>query len=163
MRELSCLEARQLELQAALAKVPSAALLTTVSRQTFVIDGDVSTATAALRHAVVELRASAAPYNSWLELRGGGRAFTLLAVTRVGWLDPTRVTLASEPSGGTRVSVVGWSAGLPPLTVPAAPLLNVLLFFVPFLGVSWVRTAKLEKAMLAQAVPNSAPGDATIK
>ena len=162
MRELSCLEARQLGLQAALAKVPSAAWLTTASRQTFVVNGDVGAAAAALRRAVGELR-GAAPYNSWLELRGGGRAFTLLAVTRFGWLDPTRVTLAPEPSGGTRVRMVGWSAGLLPLTVPAAPLLNVLLCLVPSLGVSWVRTAKLKKALLTQAGPNSAPGDATIK
>tara|TARA_B100000683_G_scaffold121529_1_gene119398 strand:- start:2 stop:280 length:279 start_codon:yes stop_codon:yes gene_type:complete len=67
-------------------------------------------------------------------------------------------TLAPEPSDGgrTRVRMVGWSAGLLPLTIPAAPLLNVLLCFVPFGGVSWLRTSKLKKAMLAQA---SAPGD----
>ena len=46
--------------------------------------------------------------------------------------------------------------GLLPLTIPAAPLLNLCLFFVPFAGVSWLRTSKLKKAMLAQA---SAPGD----
>ena len=76
----------------------------------------------------------------------------------IGWLDPTRITLAPEPSDGgrTRVRMVGWSAGLLPLTIPAAPLLNLCLFFVPFAGVSWLRTSKLKKAMLAQA---SAPGD----
>ena len=50
----------------------------------------------------------------------------------------------------------GRLAGLLPLTIPAAPLLNLCLFFVPFAGVSWLRTSKLKKAMLAQA---SAPGD----
>ena len=70
----------------------------------------------------------------------------------IGWLDPTRITLAPEPSAGgrTRVRMVGWSAGLLPLTIPAAPLLNLCLFFVPFGGVSWLRTSKLKKAMLAQ-------------
>ena len=69
----------------------------------------------------------------------------------IGWLDPTRITLAPEPSDGgrTRVRMVGW-AGLLPLTIPAAPLLNLCLFFVPFAGVSWLRTSKLKKAMLAQ-------------
>ena len=138
MRELSCMEASQLGAQAVLANVPSAAWLTTVSRQSFVVDGDVTKAEAALR--------------------GAGRDFTLLAVTAIGWLDPTRITLAPEPSDGgrTRVRMVGWSAGLLPLTIPAAPLLNLCLFFVPFAGVSWLRTSKLKKAMLAQA---SAPGD----
>ena len=42
------------------------------------------------------------------------------------------------------------SAGLLPLTIPAAPLLNLCLFFVPFAGVSWLRTSKLKEAMLAQ-------------
>ena len=73
----------------------------------------------------------------------------------IGWLeslDPTRITLAPEPSDGgrTRVRMVGWSTGLLPLTIPAAPLLNLCLFFVPFAGVSWLRTSKLKKAMLAQ-------------
>ena len=158
MRELSCMEASQLGAQAVLANVPSAAWLTTVSRQSFVVDGDVAAAAAALRGAVRDLQASPAKYNSWTELRGDGRDFTLLAVTAIGWLDPTRITLAPEPSDGgrTRVRMVGWSAGLLPLTIPAAPLLNLCLFFVPFAGVSWLRTSKLKKAMLAQA---SAPGD----
>ena len=70
----------------------------------------------------------------------------------IGWLDPTRITLAPEPSDGgrTRVRMVGWSAGVLPLMIPAAPLLNLCLFFVPFAGVSWLRTSKLKKAMLAQ-------------
>ena len=152
MRELSCMEASQLGAQAVLANVPSAAWLTTVSRQSFVVDGDVTKAEAALRGAVRDLQASPAKYNSWTELRGDGRDFTLLAVTAIGWLDPTRITLAPEPSdvGRTRVRMVGWSAGLLPLTIPAAPLLNLCLFFVPFGGVSWLRTSKLKKAMLAQ-------------
>ena len=39
----------------------------------------------------------------------------------------------------------------PDCFVPPSPII-----FVPFAGVSWLRTSKLKKAMLAQA---SAPGD----
>ena len=60
MRELSCMEASQLEVQAVLANVPSAAWLTTVSRQSFVVDGDVAAAAKALRGAVRDLQASPA-------------------------------------------------------------------------------------------------------
>ena len=112
MRELSCMEASQLAVQAVLANVPSVAWLTTVSRQSFVVDGDVAAAAAALRGAVRDLQASPAKYNSWTELRGDGRDFTLLAVTAIGWLDPTGITLVPEPSDGgrTRVRMVGWAS-----------------------------------------------------
>ena len=57
---------------------------------------------------------------------------------------------------GVRRSKGLWTDSPSASTIPAAPLLNLCLFFVPFAGVSWLRTSKLKKAMLAQA---SAPGD----
>ena len=96
MRELSCMEASQLAVQAALANVPSAAWLTTVSRQSFVVDGDVTKVEAALRGAVRDLQASPAKYNSWTELRGDGRDFSCLLYTSPSPRDMRRSRMPSS-------------------------------------------------------------------
>lgn len=153
MRELSQLETAQLPLQGWLAmRVPSMAWLTTRGSCSFTLDCPVDECAQILRAAVAEMTTVPKPYNSWMEVQPAtGRTLTLYTVTKLGWLDPTLLSLSAGPSGGTKVSAVGWSAGLLPLTVPAAPLLNALLFWVPFSGVSSIRVGQLRRHCEAAA------------
>jgi hypothetical protein len=171
-RSLGFFERKQLKLQFTLAKyIPSAAWITTRASENFVLDVSISEAAAATQAAVEALRTDPklrARYNSWMQLLpeegkslNDSEKFALLAVTKIGWLDPSLITLSKEGDDAsapkTRVRVVGWSAGFLPITVPGAPLLNVLLFWVPFGGVSFVRMPKLKRAMKEAASGTRTP------
>jgi len=152
MRSLSRFEELQVPLMASLAPAAWLPFLSAghTASNTFYLPTAVDVVPGIVELAVDAMAADSKPYNSYMDVRPyreGGRRIDVRVVTKIGWLDLMTIKWCRhEQSGGTQVQTSGCSTGILPLKLPGAALINILLFWCPFGGVSRLRLKEFETA-----------------
>ena len=95
---------------------------------------------------------------------------TLLSLPPAEWLDAAEVEVAEESGRGAdakdgRVVVVArcFATGFLPVSVPLAPLLNVLLFWVPFASLHRRQASEVRRRMAAVLEAAGLPGECDVE